>query len=106
MDLDALYQKTIDDQRAHLLELQEVFNKACDSAKEVAQEKLKKLTPDDKAGREEILKEQKETLETALRQLKEDIGESTRSTMKKLEEIMRHKEEKILADLEKQLASL
>lgn len=106
MTLDEQYQQTIDDQRAHLLELQEKFNKVCDEAKEIAQEKLKAVAPDDKASRELILKEQKATLEAGLHDLKTAINESTRSTMRKLEEIMRQKEQLLLQDLEKELAAL
>lgn len=106
MTLDEQYQKTIDDQRAHLMKLQADFNKVCDDAKAQAEEKLKTVPKEDKEGRETVLKEQKGVLEEALRNLKIAVDTSTRETMRKLEIIMTEKEKAILADLEKQMASL
>jgi len=105
-DLDTLYRETIDQQRSHLLGLQETFNKRCESAKVVAQEKLKALAPEDNEGKKTILQEQKATLEALLKELKHAIDESTRTVMKRLEEINVEREKKIIADLEKQLATL
>lgn len=106
MILDEQYQKTIDDQRTNLMALQAGFNKVCDDAKAQAEEKLKTVPPEDKEGRESVLKEQKDVLEVALRDLKIAVDNSTRETMKQLEIIMTEKEKTILADLEKQIASL
>lgn len=106
MTLDEQYQKTIDDQRANLMKLQEEFNAACDQAKTKAQEKLKTIPQEDKEAREEVLKEQKEALETALHVLKTEVDHSTRMTMQKLELIIREKEKTILSDLENQMAKL
>ncbi|MBI5413321.1 hypothetical protein HZA42_03180 [Candidatus Peregrinibacteria bacterium] len=106
MTLDEQYQKTIDDQRTNLMILQAAFNKVCDNAKAQAEEKLKTVPQEDKEGREAVLKEQKDILEAALRDLKIAVDTSTRETMKKLEIIMTEKEKAILADLEKQMASL
>lgn len=106
MTLDEQYQKTIDDQRAYLMKLQEDFNKACDSAKVKAQEKLKQIPETDKEAKEQVLKDQKVELEEALRILKTEVNNSTRLTMKQLEEIIREKEKTVLADLEKQIAEL
>lgn len=103
MTLDEEYQKAIDDQRAHLLDLQAKFNDVCEGAKKNAQEKIKGLPEDDRAGREAALKEQKGVLDDALAKLKVAVGESTRHTMKQLEEIVRRKEEQVLKDLEAQL---
>ncbi|KKU80070.1 MAG: hypothetical protein UY05_C0015G0013 [Candidatus Peregrinibacteria bacterium GW2011_GWA2_47_7] len=106
MTLDEQYQKTIDDQRTHLMELQEAFNKKCDEAKVTAQEKLKGVGELDSTGKEAILKDQQATLDAALAELKGEIDHSTRATMRALEAIMRQKEQQILADLEKQLTTL
>lgn len=106
VDLDDQYQKIIDDQRAHLLEMQEEFNELCESEKKKAQGRLAKLDKSDREGREQVLQEQKATLDEALAKLKSDVAESTRQTMKALEDIIRQKERMILADLEKQLAAL
>lgn len=106
MTLDEQYQKTIDDQRTHLLQLQEEFNAECDKAKVRAQEKIKALAPGDKEGREAALKEQKEELNAALSQLKISIDTSTRHTMRTLESIITQKEQEILKDMEKQIEAL
>lgn len=106
MTLDEQYQAAIDDQRAYLLKLQDNFNKTCEEAKETAKQKLSGLPKEDREGREVILKEQKGELEAALHNLKTEVDVSTRRTMRKLEEIIREKEKQILADLEKQMASL
>lgn len=106
MTLDEQYQKTIDDQRAYLLKLQDDFNKACDGAKAKAQEKLKITPEDNKEKKEEILKEQKGELENALHILKTEIDRSTRETMKQLEKIITEKEKTVLENLEKQMSTL
>lgn len=106
MTLDEQYQKVIDDQRSHLMNVQEEFNKACDRAKAKAQEKLKNVAPDNKEAKEAVLKEQKAELEVSLHTLKMEVDHSTRDTMKKLEGIVHEKEKFILEDLEKQLAAL
>lgn len=106
MTLDEQYQKTIDDQRAFLMQLQTDFNKTCDVAKENAQKKLKEIPETDKENREEVLKGQKSELEAALHILKTEVDRSTRETMKKLEEIIREKEKQTLSDLETQIANL
>ena len=106
MTLDEQYQKTIDDQRTFLLKLQDDFNKACDNAKNVAQEKIKSLPKDDKAGREAALQEQKTALDEALHILKTEVDHSTRETMRKLEEVVRKKEELLLGNLEKEMEAL
>lgn len=106
MTLDEQYQKTIDDQRAYLLKLQEDFNKACDAAKAKAEAKLKEIPETDKESKEEVLKQQKSELEEALHILKTEVDHSTRDTMKKLEIIVREKEKAVLSELEQQLANL
>lgn len=106
MTLDEQYQKVIDDQREHLLALQNVFNKECEDAKTSAQDKLKNIPEENKEEKEEVLKKQKEELNNSLSKLKAGVDESTRSTMKALENIIRQKELLILEDLEKQLANL
>ena len=106
MTLDEQYQKIIDDQRTYLLKLQDDFNKKCDEAKARAQEKLKGIPEENKEAREDVLQAQKEELEEALHILKSEVNHSTRTTMKQLEEIVRQKEEKVLADLEAQIAKL
>lgn len=106
MTLDEQYQKTIDDQRTHLLKLQDDFNKACDSAKVRAQEKLKNIPQENKEARETVLREQKTELEEALHYLKTEVDHSTRQTMKRLEEIVTQKEKQILSKLEEEIASL
>ncbi|MFA6521638.1 MAG: hypothetical protein WCT53_04615 [Candidatus Gracilibacteria bacterium] len=106
MTLDEQYQQTIDDQRTHLMQMQEDFNKVCDAAKVKAQEKLKQIPEDKKEERETVLKEQKATLEEALHKLKTDVDQSTKATMKKLEVIVSEKEKQILSDLETQMANL
>lgn len=106
MTLDEQYQKTIDEQRAYLLKLQDEFNKACDVAKEKAQKRLKEIPADNKEARAAVLNEQKSELNEALSKLRQAVDESTRATMKKLEEIVRQKETKILEELEQQLAAL
>ena len=106
MTLDEQYQKVIDDQRLNLLKLQQGFNEKCEEAKQKAQEKLADTAVEDKNSREEILNAQKQELEEALHYLKTEVAHSTRETMKKLEIVISEKEKNILADLEKQLASL
>ncbi len=106
MTLDEQYQSAIDDQRTHLMKLQDEFNRACDDAKKKAQDKLKEIPETDKEAREAVLNEQKTELEAALYTLKTEVDHSTRTTMKRLEEIIREKEKAVLADLEKQLANL
>lgn len=106
MTLDEQYQKTIDDQREHLMQLQTDFNKECDDAKDRAQEKLKSIPEDHKEEREAVLLAQKEELNASLSKLKIAVDESTRDTMRKLEEIIRQKEVKILDELEQQLSAL
>lgn len=106
MTLDEQYQKTIDDQRAHLLKLQDDFNKACEAIKKKAEAKLKGIPDEDKEKKEEVLKEEKGELEKELHILKVEVERSTKGTMRKLEAIVREKEKQILADLEKQIAAL
>lgn len=106
MTLDEQYQKTIDDQRAYLLKLQEDFNKTCETEKKKAEEKLKMIPEENKEAREAVLKEEKAVLEKALHALKFEVDHSTKETMKKLEAIVREKEKQILTDLENQIASL
>lgn len=105
-ELNKLYQKTIDDQRTHLLDLQNKFNARCDEIKKKAEEKMKPLKPDDKEGKTAVLQEQKGELETTLSWLKQEVNHSTRQTMRKLEDIQRQREKFLLEDLEKQLAAL
>ncbi len=104
--LDDQYQKVIDDQRSHLLEMQKNFNDLCESEKKKAQEKLATLSKEDKEGRQAVLEEQKKVLDEALARLKADVAESTRHTMHDLEGIIRQKEVLVLKDLERQLAAL
>lgn len=106
MTLDEQYQKVIDDQRAYLLSLQEDFNKECEEAKSRSQEKLHDIPESDKEAREAVLQNQKKELDAALKKLKLAVDESTRGTMRKLEDIIRQKEVKILEDLEQQIANL
>lgn len=106
MTLDEQYQKTIDDQRGHLLAVQDNFNKKCDLAKEKAEQKLKEITGDDKEAKEEVLRAQKQELEAALHELKTEVDHSTRETMKRLEDIVHEKEKQLLTDLESQMATL
>lgn len=106
MNLDEQYQKVIDDQRTHLLKLQDDFNKKCDEAKVTAQERLKNIPTEDKEAREAVLQDQKKELEEALHILKSEVDHSTRGTMKKLEEIVRQKEVAVLSNLEKEIAEL
>lgn len=106
ISLDEQYQKVIDDQRAHLLEMQKNFNELCESEKKKAQEKLAALPKEDREGRQAILEEQKKILDEALANLKADVAESTRHTMHDLEAIIRQKEVMVLKDLERQLAAL
>lgn len=106
MTLDEQYQQAIDDQRAYLLKLQDDFNKICETAKETTADKLKALQKDDKEGREAVMTAQKAELSEALHNLKVLVDVSTKRTMRKLEEIMRQKEQQVLADLEKQMAAL
>ena len=106
MTLDEQYQKTIDDQRAYLLKLQDDFNKACEEIKKRAQEKLKGIPDEDKEKKEEVLKDQKTELEGQLHTLKVEVERSTKNTMRKLEAIIREKEKQILADLEKQIQAI
>lgn len=105
-ELNKLYQKTIDDQRSNLMELQNQFNARCDEIKKKAEEKLKGVKPDDKEGQTAVLQEQKGELEVALSWLKQEVNQSTRKTMRKLEEIQREREKVMLEDLEKQLSSI
>lgn len=104
--LEELYQQTIDNQRNYLLKLQEEFNKKCDELKKRAEEKMAICPEDDKEAKQTVLMEQKKGLEEALRWLKTEVNQSTRQTMKKLEEIQKQREQKVLEDLEKQIASL
>lgn len=106
MTLDEKYQQTIDDQRVHLLKLQEGFNKKCDEIKESAITKLKDIPEGNKEARENVLKEQKEELNKSLSELKQNVDQSTRETMKRLEGIVHEKELKVLEDLEKQMQTL
>lgn len=106
MTLDEQYQKTIDDQRAYLLKLQDSFNEACDNAKAKAQERLKTLPAEDKEAREEVLQSQKGELEEALHTLKSEVGHSTRATMKSLEAVVREKEKQVLGELEREIEAL
>ncbi|MEK7529105.1 MAG: hypothetical protein AAB592_05030 [Patescibacteria group bacterium] len=105
-DLDAIYQETIDKQRAHLMALQEDFNGKCEAAKKVAEDKIALLSADDKAKKEEVLQEEKTVLEEALKILKSEVDRSTRETMKTLEAINNERERTILEDLERQIAAL
>ena len=105
-DLDALYQATIDEQRAHLVQLQDDFNKISAEAKEKAQGKLKAVPKEDKKAQEDVLLEQKATLEVALKDLKSKVDNSTRQIMKKLEVINTEREKRVLSDLERQIESL
>lgn len=106
LSLDELYQKTIDDQRNYLLGLQNEFNKKCDEIRDRAQAELAKIPNEDREGKQAVLVKQKEELEEALRWLKGEVNSSTMHTMKKLEEIQRKREERVLSDLEKQIAAL
>lgn len=106
MTLDEQYQKIIDDQRAYLLKLQDEFNKACEAAKKKAKNRLAKIPKENKEAREGVLQDEKEELEEALHILKVEVDHSTKETMHGLEAIVHEKEKQILADLEKELASL
>jgi len=106
MTLDEQYQKVIGDQRAYLLQLQKDFNVVCENAKVKAREKLQRIPKEDSESRTTALKEQKEPLDKALGTLKQAVSDSTRKTMKELESIVRQKEEKILQELEDELATL
>lgn len=101
--LDELYKQTIENQKKHLFDLQEEFNKKCDAIKNEALEKLKTIPKEDKEAREAVLVEQKQKLQEALEWLKNEVNTSTRDTMKKLEELHKEREKAVLADLEKQM---
>lgn len=106
MTLDEQYQKIIDEQRSHLLKMQKDFNDLCELEKKRAQDRLSKIAKEDRESRQQILQQQKTVLDEALAKLKSDVAESTRHTMRALEDIIRQKEVIILEDLEKQLALL
>lgn len=104
--LEELYQQTIDEQRTHLSNLQVEFNKKCDDIKKRAADKMAQVPKDDKEAKQAVLMEQKQELEEALRWLRIEVNESTKKTMRKLEEIQKQREQKILGELEKQIAAL
>lgn len=106
LNLDEIYQKTIDDQRTHLLALQKQFNKKCDEIRDRAKENLGKIPEVNREEREASLQRQKAELEEALRWLKTEVHESTRKTMKKLEGVQTQREEKVLGEIEAQIKAL
>ena len=106
MNPDQEYQQTIDEQRTYLLGLQEKFNEICESAKVEAQEKLDTLAEGDKEAQQEILVAQKKKLEEALAELKAGVRDSTKVTMKKLEQIITKKEVGELQHIEEEIERL
>ncbi|MEZ4087771.1 MAG: hypothetical protein R3B71_05610 [Candidatus Gracilibacteria bacterium] len=97
------YQETIDQQRSYLLKLQEAFNKHCDQLTAESEDQLKKLPLEDTEGREQVMAIQKQKLQQALSQLRQEVTNSTIKTRQKLEAIISKREEKELEDLEKML---
>ena len=105
-DLNLLYKQTIDAQRQHLLELQTQFNEKCDVIKVEAKKRIGGAAPEDSGARDQALTWQKAELEKALAWLKTAVHESTRDTMKKLEEVQRKREAQLLTSIETQIQSL
>lgn len=102
-DFDTLYTETIMAQREHLAQLQQTFNKHCDTITAETKEKLKKPENEDKEAQTKIHEEQKTKLNDALNNLRTAIDESARQTRKKLEEINTAREKSKIDKLDKML---
>ncbi|PIQ78302.1 hypothetical protein COV82_01230, partial [Candidatus Peregrinibacteria bacterium CG11_big_fil_rev_8_21_14_0_20_46_8] len=90
----------------HLLQLQDAFNKACETAKTEAKQKMAKIPEADKEAQQAVLIEQKKKLEEALATLKTAVRESTKNTMHKLEGIVMQKEVSEISRIEMEIEKL
>src|SRR5579862_3726445 len=101
-----LYNQTIQTQREYLVKLQDSFNKRCDEIAALTNEKLKTVPESDTEGRKKIFDEQKQLLEEALTQLKNEVNRSSNEARKKLEEIASQNDVNILNNLENDIKTL
>lgn len=103
---DELYTQTINEQRVHLAQLQEAFNKLCDEITSQAKQKLTTIPEDALEERKKIFEEQKNKLEEALNKLRRDIATSGNQTRRKLEELHTQRETQTIDALEKQILTI
>lgn len=104
-DLDALYNQTIENQRAYLAKLQDAFNQHCDQITTESEARLKNIPVTDLEARQQVEQEHKKKLDEALSQLRNEIERSSRDTRTKLEEINNQREESKLDELEQLIQS-
>jgi hypothetical protein len=104
--VDEQYKQTIQAQRDYLVKLQEAFNKRCDEIATLTNEKLKTVPETDTEGRKKIFDEQKNLLDQALNQLKNEVTRSGSEVRRKLEELYAQKEVAVLGNLENDIKNL
>lgn len=98
--LDDQYNKTVNDQRDYLLQLQQAFNQHCDGITAETQKKLTVIPESNLEERKRIFDDQKKQLDDTLAQLKKEIDASHAKVRKKLEDIHRQREEERITQLE------
>jgi small-conductance mechanosensitive channel len=103
---DELYTQTIQAQRDYLVKLQEAFNKRCDGIAAATNEKLKTVPEADVEGRKKIFDEQKQQLDQALNELKNEVNHSGGDVRRKLEEIYTQREVNVINNLENDMKTL
>ena len=103
---DELYKQTLQTQRDYLVKLQETFNKQCDDVATSTNEKLKTVPETDTEGRKKIFDEQKQLLDKALTDLKNEVTKSGGEIRRKLEEIYSQREVVAMANLENDIKAL
>jgi hypothetical protein len=103
---EELYTQTIQAQRDYLVKLQDAFNKRCDEVAAMTNEKLKTVPETDVEGRKKIFEEQKQLLDQALTQLKNEVNHSGMETRKKLEDLYTQREVTVLNNLENDIKNL
>lgn len=104
LQLNRLYDETIDHHKAYLKKLHDAFNRRCEKIRLDAHKKIETLPKDDQGGRKRALAEEKAELDKVLWELKQAIAKSSNDARKKLEEIEAMMEGGV--NLEKELANV
>ena len=87
VELDTLYNETIESHEQYLAKLQEAFDKKCDEIGNLAKAKMDGVPEEDQETRQKILEEEDAQLGQALAELKQVVKKANADALKKLEEI-------------------
>lgn len=106
MTLDEQYIQIIDRQRENLANLQDAFNRLCESITAAATEKLATIPEENLPARQVVLENQKKELEKALGDFNLAVNDSQNKTRKQLEILQKQRENETLGNLETQILKI